>query len=261
MQQITPVVKYLLIFNVILFLLGNVVDTQVLAMYYFESPKFQPFQIVTHFFMHGSFTHILFNMVGLWLFGSLLERRWGGPRFLFYYIICALGAALLHTAVDYYSFAQVKDAIANFTADPSSNGWYVFIKNYGFVLKDGANMDLVDQMADALDAEQVGAVEQAVRYMNEDLMLQMGIPIVGASGALYGLLVAFGLLYPEQSLYLLFFPFPIKAKYLVPALILIDYLLGINPQSWDNIAHFAHLGGAITGVLLILLWRARGREV
>jgi len=89
----------------------------------------------------------------------------------------------------------------------------------------------------------------------------MGIPIVGASGALYGLLVAFGLLYPEQSLYLLFFPFPIKAKYLGPALILIDYLLGINPQSWDNIAHFAHLGGAITGVLLILLWRARGREV
>ncbi len=201
MQQITDVVKHIILINVIMFI-GTITlmpDSRlVLAMYYPSSELFKPFQIVTHMFMHADLGHLAFNMLGLFFLGPWVERAVGPKRFLTYYLACGLGSALLYIIMKYISIIQ-------FGAD-----------------------------------------------------YEMNIPVLGASGAVYGVIIGFATLYPNERLMLLFPPIPIKAVYLAVGLVVMDLVFGFSGASTGT-AHFAHVGGAITGFLIMSYWKNRRR--
>lgn len=247
------VVKNLLIINVLLFVakmgLGtdgygqSVLDTH-LGMYYFTSPNFRPWQIVTHMFMHGNFMHLAVNMFGLFMFGAPVEQMWGPQRFLKYYLLCGLGAAVLHTAVNTMEVRQDTERVAAY----------------------GVDVDLVRGTADRLkypledalpllddEVRRTGAPEDAVAQLYFDHYGAM----VGASGAIFGILLAFGMFFPNVELIMIFLPIPIKAKYFVVLYGLFELFKGLQGAQGDNVAHFAHLGGMIFGFLLIRHWRKK----
>ncbi|MCK5692326.1 MAG: rhomboid family intramembrane serine protease, partial [Bacteroidales bacterium] len=224
-----PVTKNLIIINVVMLLLAmlfqrmfNVNLNGVLGMFYFQSPFFKPWQIVTHMFMHGGLGHIFFNMYALWIFGKTLESVWGSKRFLIYYLATGLGAAFFHQLVNYIQFAPEIAAL---------KGAYS-----------------VDRINYALLTEILQPGNQFYQFGRELMR-----PTVGASGAVYGVLLAFGMLFPNTPLYIMFIPIPIKAKWLVIGFGALELFLGIT-QSGGSIAHFAHLGGMIFGFFLIRYW-------
>ena len=185
MQKTTPVVLNLIIINALVFVAQMVLDkttnfTNTIALYPYNNENFEPYQLVTHMFAHGGFFHILFNMYALWMFGSVLERVWGPKKFLIFYLVCGLAAAVAQMFV--------------------------------------------------------------------------GAPAIGASGAVMGLLAAFAYLFPNTEFFILPFPFPIKAKYMVAIYAAIDLFGGLHPGAADNIAHFAHLGGMVMGFILVIIW-------
>ncbi|PWA09622.1 rhomboid family intramembrane serine protease [Flavobacterium laiguense] len=242
MMNITPTVKQLLIMNV-LFYVGSMIVGEpaykLLSMYFFESPDFHFWQIFTHMFMHAplpNIMHIAFNMFALYSFGSALEHFWGGKKFVFFYISCGLGAALLHTGVNYYFFENGINTLV-------ANGYQkVEILK---VLSEGKFDTRWQEVLTASDFQSfMGA------YLGN---------VVGASGAIYGLLVAFAFMFPNAELALMFIPIPVKAKYFVPVLLLIDLYLGVSGGSLfggsSGIAHFAHLGGALVGFLMMWYWK------
>jgi membrane associated rhomboid family serine protease len=224
-----PVTKNLIIINVVM-LVGAILFERmfrvnlngVLGMFYFQSPFFKPWQIVTHMFMHGGLGHIFFNMYALWIFGKTLESVWGSKRFLIYYLITGLGAAFFHQLVNYIQFAP--DIAA---------------------LKDAYSVNRINH---ALLTE-ILSPGNPFYQIGRELMR----PTVGASGAVYGVLLAFGMLFPNTPLFIMFIPIPIKAKWLVIGFGALELFLGIT-QSGGNIAHFAHLGGMIFGFFLIRYW-------
>lgn len=224
-----PVVKNLIIINIVMFVALFVSEqflkldlNRILGLYYFQSPLFQPWQVVTHMFMHGSITHIFFNMWALWMFGQTLERVWGSKRFLVYFLATGLGAAFFHELVMYIELAP---QLAEFRA---------------FYHVDGLTMARLN--------ESFSSTSQF-----HSLIRSVLIPTVGASGAVFGLLLAFGMLFPNTPLYIMFVPIPIKAKWLVIGYGALELYLGIT-QPGSNIAHFAHLGGMIFGYILIKYW-------
>jgi membrane associated rhomboid family serine protease len=242
MMNITPMVKQLLIINVIFYIGSQVLGDQVydlFSLYFFENNKFQFWQPLTHMFMHAqmpNITHLLFNMFALYSFGSALETFWGPNKFLFFYISCGLGAALLHLGVNYYEFHsgldillqagfEKADILATLNEGKINSGWQEVLGNSK-------------------------AIKMATAFI---------IPAVGASGAIYGLLVAFAYMFPNAQLGLMFIPIPIKAKYFVPGILLIDLVLGFKGDAifsgGSGIAHFAHLGGALTGFLMMYYWK------
>ena len=222
-SNITPVVKNLLIVNIIFFvasyLLRNVFDMdRWLAVYYFNSPNFKLWQIISYMFMHGNLMHILFNMLALYFFGPILEYSVGPKRFLSLYFICGIGAIILQWIVQ---AIQVHGITGGFViAHPELDSSYM-----------------------------------AFGQVAQQLYNIYNTPIVGASGAIFGLLVAFAMLYPNMEMMILFLPIPIKAKYIVPGYILIEIWLGVGQYGGDNVAHFAHLGGALFGFLVVKFWR------
>ena len=223
--RMPPVVKNLVIINIIVFLVmlsgeinGNFSLMSKLSLYYFGSPKFQPYQIVTHFFAHANFAHLFFNMFGLVIFGSILERVWGGKRFLIFYLVSALGAMLLHQAVlaiDLYNnLGTIKPEVT------FSDGYIRFFGR--------GDMDVV--------------------------LRNLFVPVLGASGAIFGILAAFVYLFPNTELMFLFVPVPIKAKYIIPFFMVLELVMANGNFEGDNIAHFAHLGGALFGFVLVWVW-------
>lgn len=259
MLRITEVVKHLLIINGLVFLAGEFfLDTNMLALRFPASADFRPYQIATHFFMHGGFMHLFFNMFALVMFGSALETLWGPKKFLYFYFICAFGAAILHMGYSWWDFSSMEQAIAQFQANPSPESYWAYFNDVPLDKLNPEYKNAVEQLAGAMSNPSPDAVEAGVFRMNEFLRAKVDIPIVGASGAIYGLLLAFGMYFPNAELMLIFLPIPIKAKYFIPILMVVELFLGVNQFSWDNIAHFAHLGGALTGFLLILYWRKFG---
>ncbi len=221
LQNAPQVVKNLIIINVLFFVASMLVgeDQAVtwLAGTYPGSPFFQPWQIITHMFMHGGLGHLFFNMFALYMFGSQLERLWGPQRFLNYYIISGLGGFFLHEffiGLDFY-------------------------QTYGTFFPDRAQ--LVPS----------GMTDRQAIYILESTFGR----VVGASGAVFGILLAFGLLFPNTRLMLLFPPIPIKAKYFVMGYGLIELGLALDNGSGDNVAHFAHLGGMLFGYILLKRWQ------
>jgi membrane associated rhomboid family serine protease len=230
--QIPPVVKNLLIINVLFFAATYVMESKgiqlsyYLGAFYYDSPLFRIWQPITYMFMHGSFTHILFNMFALYMFGGILESRWGAKRFINFYFITGLGALALQLLVQSFEVYQITGSVINHGA---------------------VTVDLVKQM--------VGVNVTGITQAQSNTLLDIyTAPMVGASGAIFGLLVAFGMLYPNVELYIMFIPIPVKAKYIVPVYILIELFLGVAKFEGDSIAHYAHLGGALLGFILVKLW-------
>ena len=236
MNRITNTVKHLIIINVITFLATSLYGNQIyniFALHYFNNPLFQIWQPLTHMFLHGNFSHILFNMIGLWMFGSPLEQMWGGNKFIFFYISTGLGAAGLQMLFSLYDFNSI----------------------FQILLDNGFNSDeiLYSIKSNRYNTSWLNYIsENQLSNLNESYNLSM----VGASGALYGILVAFAFLFPNVSLFLIFIPIPIKAKYFVPILIAGDLFFGVsNSFSIGPIAHFAHIGGALTGLAMMIYWK------
>jgi len=237
MGRITEAIKHLLIINVLFFVATYLYGDQMYAwfsLWFPENEHFGIWQIVTHMFMHGGFMHILFNMYALWAFGTPLEQLWGRNKFFFFYFSAGLGAALIHTAVNYYHF----------------NEGLTSLMSVGFT-EDGITETLSKGMYD--QAWQNTFSGSGMR----DFISSYSTPAVGASGAIYGVLVAFGMSYPNTELFLMFIPVPIKAKYFIPVIIGLDLFSGVTGYSLfgQGIAHFAHIGGALFGFLMMWYWR------
>jgi len=234
MGNLTDAVKHLLVINVLFFIAAQIYGDQMYAwfsLWYPENPNFQWWQIVSHMFMHGSFMHILFNMYGLWAFGTPLERMWGKNKFLFFYFSAGLGAALLHTGVNYYLFNEGIQALVDNGIAKSQIIEIISQGKYSPSWNDLIGTDAVDSFLSAFNT-----------------------PAVGASGAIYGVLVAFAFTYSEAELMLIFLPVPIKAKYFVPLLIVGDLFFGFTGTA-TGIAHFAHIGGALAGFIMMWYWK------
>jgi membrane associated rhomboid family serine protease len=235
-----PVVKNLLIINVLGFLgyftFGYVFNWDLndkLGLHYFMADKFSPFQYVSYMFMHGGIGHIFFNMFALWMFGNALENYWGGKRFLTYYLITGVGAGLVHTLVNYYHITPIIAEVEMLLANPNSiNPSQDLQQYYSYFVAWGntPDMELFKQW-----------------IYNRPI-------VVGASGAVFGLLLAFGMLFPNALIYI-YFAIPIKAKYFVLLYGALELYSGIQNNPGDNVAHFAHLGGMLFGFFLIKFWK------
>ncbi|MGI6338888.1 MAG: rhomboid family intramembrane serine protease [Bacteroidales bacterium] len=228
-----PVVKNIIFINILMLLADFTAKsvfaidlTRILGLYFPRSEHFMPVQILTHMFMHGNFLHLFFNMFALYMFGGVLERVWGPKRFFIYYMICGLGAALVHETVIMFQFNKLMNIISP--------------DQLQIVLNDGA----------AYFKEGRVFTDETMKNMQ----MLLNVPTVGASGAVFGILLAFGVLFPNTQLMLLFPPIPIKAKYFVLGYGAIELYLSIT-QPGSNIAHAAHLGGMLFGYLLIRYWR------
>jgi len=264
--QIPPVTKNLIIINVIMLLATSILRgkgielTGLLGLFYPTSEYFQPYQFITHLFMHGGITHLFFNMFALYMFGRYLEGVWGPKRFLIFYFITGLGAATLHTFVNYIEIAPMAKAVEAFNNTPSPDLFAAFINKYPNAIKPFFSLSSVrDFSVEWFDNPSVAAFEtEAVNLMNTVLNKRLNIPTVGASGAVYGVLLGFGMLFPNTQLMLLFPPIPIKAKYMVLAYGALELILGFSMPG-SSIAHFAHLGGMIFGFFLIKFWNKTTR--
>lgn len=236
MTRITDAIKHLIIINVIVFVAPQLMQldfSNMLALHFPMNEKFGFWQYVSHMFMHGSFSHILFNMYGLWAFGSPLEQMWGKNKFIFFYFSAGLGAAIIYTAVNYYQFSGIYELFVNA----------------------GLNKSEIISILEATktdDQRVIGAISQE---QFDKIIGLYNTSAVGASGAVYGVLVAFGMYFKDAKLMMIFFPVPIAAKYFIPILIGIDVFFGVTNYSIGNIAHFAHIGGALIGFLIARYWR------
>ena len=218
LDRIPPVTKNLLFLNLIVFALQHAIPgfDDRMALHFFQSPSFQPYQVVVHMFMHSmqDMRHLLFNMFGLYMFGMAIEQRIGPKKYLIYYLLTGLGAVILHASVQYFE-----------------------------------NYDRLQELALYMEDSRLTKTEVTNFYYNVFGTMR------GASGAIFGLLAAFALLFPNEKLQLLFIPFPIRAKYFVLMYGAYELIAGMSDFEGDNIAHFAHLGGALFGFLIITYWR------
>lgn len=223
-NELPVVVKNLLIINGLLFLatvsLSNLgIDlVKIFGLHQFQSNDFRPHQLITHIFMHGSFTHLFFNMFALWMFGKILENIWGEKRFLIYYMLTGIGAAFIHLLISQYQIISISNQIPELVSIAIEGKYNTSIP------------------------------------LSKKLTQLIITPTVGASGAVFGLLLAFGMLFPNALLYL-YFAIPIKAKYFVIGYGILELYAGISNNPADNVAHFAHLGGMIFGYILIKYWK------
>lgn len=214
----------------------NLDVTNIFALHYPENENFGIWQYVTHIFMHGSPMHLIFNMYALWAFGTPLEQMWGRNKFLFFYFSAGIGAGLIYTLANYYQF----------------NGIYEQLINLGIAPNEIKNLLNTGQYNDTL-------ITLSNEKMSEFYSLYH-TPAVGASGAVYGVLVAFGLMFPNAKLALIFFPVPIAAKYFIPLMIAGDLFFGVTKYSIGNIAHFAHIGGAVIGFIIAWYWKKNQKK-
>lgn len=263
MRGITDTVKHLLIINVLMFVgtlaIGNgQVFYNLFALYFPKSDLFQPWQIITHMFMHGNFQHILFNMLALWMFGTAVEQVFGKKKFIFFYLSSGLGAVLL-TFVIYY--IQVMPLMGDIAGLGYSEELISKIVNLDIAEGNYLKGEILQRKMMPLLSEyghtMTNMTEEEFKSLFDLNRLTRG-SMVGASGAIMGILVAFGMLFPNAKLMLIFLPIPIKAKYFIPGIIALDLfsaLTGVSIFSPSNTAYIAHIGGAVTGFLMMYFWK------
>lgn len=255
-RETPPVVKNLIIINVLMLLATFVIKqtghdlTEILGTYYPASEKFRPYQLISHMFMHGGIAHLFFNMFALWMFGRILENVWGPRRFLIYYFVTGLGAVALHMLVNHFEIVSMKNTIEAFNNTPAPDILEKFVNKY-LPRPTTQLMDLITEWYD--NPSNTAFATEGQNVMETILTYRMNIPTVGASGAVYGVLLAFGMLFPNTQLMLIFPPVPIKAKYFVIGYGVLELYLGLT-NSGGSIAHFAHLGGMLFGFFLIKYW-------
>jgi membrane associated rhomboid family serine protease len=256
LNNIPPVTKNLLIINVLMFIVDAFFRTQhvdldyILGAHYINSPLFQPYQIVSHFFMHADLTHIAFNMLALVMFGGFLERIWGGKRFFILFISSAIGAFALYNAIGVYQIIDLKNQLMAHDID---------VTLINSILKDG-NLYFRGNDPEMLELLEKIYSNPETSVIFEKYYVKCATPSVGASGGIFGILAAFAILFPNTPLMLIFFPVPIKAKYFIGGYVCLEILLSFYQVKGDNIAHLAHVGGAIVGALLVFFWRKDRRH-
>jgi len=234
------VVKNLLIINGLVFLakislikvLGIDIN-EMFGLYYFGSYLFKPYQIITYMFCHADFTHLFFNMFAFWMFGNSIENLWGPKRFIIYYFVTGIGAALLHQFVQFIEVQPIINSLTNIGITPTDIQQFIMTRKINPAALDVVSMDNLGTLYSTLKG-----------------------PTIGASGSVFGILLAFGMLFPNSLIYL-YFAIPIKAKWLVIGYGALELWSGIAASAGDNIAHFAHLGGMLFGFILIKLWKKK----
>lgn len=237
--QLPPVTKNLIIINVIFWLAGMLIPglgqtlNNYLALHFFEGSMFNPAQVITYMFLHSqqSIMHLLFNMFSLWMFGRFLENVWGSRRFLLFYMVCGIGAALIQEGVWALTW---KDEYVS-----------------GIAMLNGLSVNDMKAVVDSAVAHGDADFLAAIASFKNMMMT------VGASGAVFGLLLGFAFVFPNMPLYLFFIPVPIKAKYMVAGYAVLEFFFGITGTQ-STVAHFAHLGGMIFGLALLLYWKKKG---
>ncbi|NQV02000.1 MAG: rhomboid family intramembrane serine protease [Bacteroidia bacterium] len=258
-----PVVKNLLIINGLFYLATVTFESafgidlvRFLGLHYFQSEYFQPYQYVTYMFLHAGFGHILYNMFALWMFGYLLENVWGSKRFLTYYMITGIGAAVIQTLVNWWDFSSIQQEALIYADQPSLDAFVGFVKHYfpNYYDYHETIRGFVGEWT--LNPASTAFATQSVDYVDQLIQLQMNVPTIGASGAVYGILLAFGMMFPNMLVYV-YFLFPVKAKWIVILYGAIEIFSGISNNPSDNVAHFAHLGGMIFGFFLIIYWKKK----
>lgn len=233
--------------------------TNTFALHHILSPLFKPWQLVSHLFMHGSLFHIFSNMFALWMFGSILENLWGPKRFLIFYLLCGLGAAVLHLSTLWYESYPLLNDFKNFKADPSFQGFANFFSKHGLIR--GMDNDYILKIGQTwqLDPGSNKFASDAIIAVTDYTYQAISEPTLGASGAVFGCLAAFGYLFPNNYIYLYFFV-PMKAKWFVILYIGLELVLTYRNSAGDNIAHMAHLGGALVGFLLVYFWNKANKR-
>jgi membrane associated rhomboid family serine protease len=268
-----PVVKNLLIINGLFYLATLVFGTQFgldltdkLGLHYFAAADFQPYQLITYMFMHGSFMHLFYNMFALWMFGNTLENFWGPKRFLTYYIITGIGAAICHYAIVYFQIQPTLEFVNNYLANPSLSEFQTFLSSTDLKLTTQAAIDHYNELIPttynaALSTNNANeALRISVEYMQMYKADFLNAPVVvGASGSVFGILLAFGMLFPNTMLYI-YFAIPIKAKWFVILYGAAELYSGISNNPGDNVAHFAHLGGMLFGFILLKIWQKNTKK-
>jgi len=265
MIRITDTVKHLVIINVLFFVAKLILAQRginlddMFSLHFPKSHLFQPWQLITHIFMHGSINHILFNMLALWMFGSALEQMWGVKKFLLFYFSAGIGAALFSLGIDYIDYYQniapLLDQL-NFSEEV-----LLKIKEINCI-GDKFRFDpevLRVKLNGMLSFQEINLINKTNSFgVLFQYNIACNVTMLGASGAIMGVLVAFGMLFPNAELMLIFLPIPVKAKYFIPVIIALDIfsgLTGVSVFSPGNTAYWAHIGGALTGLLMMLYWK------
>ena len=257
MFNITPTVRVLLIINVLVSfvtihngVLSDSVADQ-FGLHSFFSDAFNPIQFVTHMFLHGNWGHLISNMIGLIVFGPMLETFWGQQRFVFFYFFTGIGAALLFSGINYWEMRDVYEATQEYRASPGFDNFSAFVDQFA--------TSYYDRLIPFLDKfrgypTNGKNIHDSLSIVNQILSNQIDEPMVGASGAIFGVIMGFGLLFPNTQLFLLFPPIPVKAKYLVIFYGAIELYSGVYRAQSDNVAHFAHIGGMLFAFILVKYW-------
>ena len=256
------VIKNLVIVNVLFFLAQNTIGagslfnmTDLMALHHVQSPLFKPWQIVTHMFMHGNIGHIFFNMLMLWMFGSVLENLWGPKRFLIFYFLCGIGAALLHLTFLWYDHHQLLTTFVQVKQQTSPANVIAFFNEIGFK-KDPGVISMLQ--AFEMDPDNPVFKSQIVSEISNITYSIISRPTIGASGAVFGVMAAFVYLFPNANIYL-YFLFPIKAKWLGLLYFGVEIYNAVLNSPTDDIARWAHIGGGLVGFLLVITWNKKSR--
>lgn len=249
------IINTLVFFATVVFAKANICDlNRWLGLHYFIAPDFKPWQFITYMFMHGNFGHLFFNMFALWMFGASVENAWGTKKFLIYYLITGIGAALTHYGITYAEIAPTLSLVNQFLDNPSMETYrYLVEHNEVAQLQQPFlnNLAVLQSNPDMMNELVAATITIQNSYLNSFVL-------IGASGAIYGILLAFGMMFPNNLIYI-YFLFPIKAKWFVLIFGLLELAYGVMGTS-DGVAHFAHFGGMVVGLLLILLWRRKERQ-
>lgn len=222
MNNFPTVTKHLLLLNALMFVITTLLKThgvditEYLGLHFILATRFNPAQLVTYLFMHGSFSHLFFNMFAIWMFGRLIENKWGMRRYLIFYFLCGIGAGIIQELTQYIYYITELQQYAN--VDIGNN--------------------LIIPMKD---------------YLNR-------LNTIGASGAVFGVLLGFGMTWPNSKLYMFPIPFPVKSIFLIIGYAVVEFVSGISNNANDYVAHFAHLGGMLVGLIIILYWRQKDKK-
>jgi len=258
MFQLTPAAKNILIINGIIFILSDFIGLRSyiienFGMRYFHSENFQPYQILTYMWVHGGFGHLFGNMFSVLVFAPILERVWGSKKFLIYYLITGIGAGILYSGINYYENYSFEIEVKSYEENPSPESFRKLVLNN--------SSEYYNQLYDFIDSYEQNPSNSndnlSIAYANDLLKVKSDVPMVGASGAVFGILLAFAMLFPNMELMLLFFPIPVKAKYVVLVYGIYELWSEINRMPGDNVAHFAHLGGMLIGYLILKYWKRK----
>jgi len=258
MFHLTPAAKNILIINGIIFILSDFIGLRTyiienFGMRYFHSENFQPYQILTYMWVHAGFGHLFSNMFSVLVFAPILEKVWGSKKFLIFYLVTGIGAGILYSGINYYENYSFEVKVKSYEQNPSPESFRKLVINN--------SSEYYNQLYDFIDSYEQNRSNSndnlSIAYANDLLKVKSDVPMVGASGAVFGILLAFAMLFPNMKLILLFPPIPVKAKYLVLVYGIYELWSEINRMPGDNIAHFAHLGGMLIGYLILIYWKRK----